>query len=360
MKEHSIMIFVRDRFVFILVVLLIIGLYVGAILLSEYNPSVMDLGTVLYFVGLGLFFMLLGLAVDYIRQREFYKQVHDALERSGELHASVIVQTFVTREQRLVTLLFKEQHRAYLNKLHVYRRQQELHNHFVLQWVHHMKTPVSVIDMMAQDAQQELPLTQEAQRKILLSMKEEAERLTSGLEMMLYTARLEKFEMDLHLKTTPLHEVIRSVIHSHKRLCIRHSIFPKIEGEAWVETDEKWITVVFNQFISNSIKYRKKHVDASSLLFELKTAPNGGGKLSVIDEGIGIAAHDLPRIFDSFFTGENGCSTGESTGMGLFLAKQICKRLGHGLYVTSELGVGTTMTVTFEPRGIHKLTAKSS
>lgn len=356
MRGLSLALFLRDRLLFIVMALLIVLLSVSMLLLErERYPGLVELGTVFYFMMLALFFLGIWLAVDYIRQRAYFKQLLDAIQRSEELQATTIINATVTQEQKLVSRMLEEQNRAYLNELGKYRRQQELHNHFVLQWVHHMKTPVSVVDLLAQEVLHKQASAQEEQRLLALSLQEETDRMTRGLEMMLYTARLDKFEIDLHVKQTALHELARNVVNANKKLCIRHSIFPRIDGEVWVETDEKWMTFVLNQFVSNAIKYSKSKAGAKKIVFALEAFENGGGKLTVSDEGIGIAAHELPRIFDPFFTGENGRTTGESTGMGLYLAKQVCNRLGHSLSVSSVLGESTALTVTFEPRGIHLL-----
>ncbi len=360
MRGLSLALFLRDRLLFIIVALLIIALSISMLLLErERYSGFIELGTIYYFVVLALFFLGIWLAVDYLRQRTYFKQLLDAIKRSEELQATTIVQATVTMEQKLVAKMLEEQNRAYLNELGKYRRQQELHNHFVLQWVHHMKTPVSVIDLLAQEALQQSEALQPEHKQLALSVQEETDRMTRGLEMMLYTARLDKFEIDLHVKQIALQELVRSVINAHKKLCIRHSIFPRIDGEAFVETDEKWMTFVLNQFVSNAIKYSKGKPGAKKLMFQLESHRNGGGKLTVTDEGIGIAPHDLPRVFEPFFTGENGRATGESTGMGLYLAKQVCNRLGHVMAISSVLGESTTITITFEPRGIHILAGES-
>lgn len=350
----TLVLFLRDRLLFIFIVCIIISLAICMFFLeSERYPGLIEQGTIYYFIVLALFFLSLWLVVDYLRQRIYFKQLIEAIGRSEELKAVSIVRATVTHEQKLVVKMLEEQNRAYLNELGRYRRQQELHNHFVLQWVHHMKTPVSVIDLLAQDTLQQPQATQQEQQQLALSMQEETERMTRALEMMLYTARLDKFEIDLHVKQIALHELIRSVINAHKKLCIRFSIFPRIDGQVWVETDEKWMTFVLNQFVSNAIKYSKSKEGAKKLIFQLEAFSDGGGKFTITDEGIGIAPHDLLRIFDAFFTGENGRNEGESTGMGLYLTKQVCSRLGHELVVSSVLGEGTTVCVSFKPRGIH-------
>lgn len=317
-----------------------------------------DTGLVYYFIELALIVLVVGLAIDYLRQRSYYKQMNEAISSASSLKSSSIVNAGVTAEQKKVQLLLELQHSAYLTELGKYRRQQEQHNHFVLQWVHHMKTPVSVIDLLAQDALQQEEQTPEEQRRLLASLQEETERMTRGLEMMLYTSRLEKFELDLHLRSVALHEMLRNVVNAHKRLCIRYSIYPRIEGEAYVETDEKWMTFVLNQLISNAIKYSKRKPGGKRLTLRIQQQGGGNGGqavLSVIDEGIGIEQQDLPRIFDPFFTGENGRALEESTGMGLYLAKQVCGRLGHELIVNSQVGEGTTVKLSFQPDGIHIL-----
>lgn len=353
-RWSSVLMFLKDRLLNMLCVLTIIGLACCLYLLEQYRyPGLIEPETIYYFIMLAIFVYGVWLALDYMRMRYYYKQLREAIERSDELGAATLIQSAATGEQRLAARLLQDQHRAYLNELNQHKRQQEIHNHFVMQWVHHMKTPVSVVDLQVQEALRQPPDSEQEWLELIGSVREETERLTRGLEMMLYTARLDKFELDVHIRKTSLQDLIRSAINAHKRLCIQYSIFPRVEGEAWVETDDKWMTFVLNQLISNAIKYSKNKSGAKTLQFQLQQHSDDSVRLRVIDAGIGIAAHDLPRIFDPFFTGENGRTTGESTGMGLYLAKQVCNRLGHTLQVESELGVGTTFTLLFKTRGIH-------
>lgn len=345
-----------DRKILILTYLLGCAMACAMFVLDKLRyESKADTGLVYYFAELAGFLLIVGLTVDFVRQRSYYKQLQDALDHGTELKASMGVTSGVTKEQIAVQRLLAAQYGAYLTELGQYRRQQEQHNHFVLQWVHHMKTPVSVIDLLVQEALQERD-AERADKERLQSIREEAGRMARGLDMMLHTARLDKIEFDLHPRSIPLHEAARSVINAHKQLCIRHAIFPRIEGEAVAETDEKWLTFILNQLIGNAIKYSKRKPGSKKLIVRIGQAHDRSEtSLSVIDEGIGIEAHDLPRIFDPFFTGENGRAVEESTGMGLYLAKQVCARLGHVLTVQSEVDIGTTVAVIFRPEGIHLL-----
>lgn len=355
-KGSSMGMFLKDRLLLIVCVMVIVMLAVCLLLLEMRRyPGMVETGTVYYFILLSAVFVAVWLASDYIRQRYYFKQLREALGRTDELQATAIVQSAVTGEQQIAVKLLAEQHRAFLEELNRYRRNQEVHNHFVLQWVHHMKTPLSVIHLHMQEGAERGWRTEEELQAMTASVLEEADKLTRGLEMMLHTARLDKFELDLHIRRVPLHELIRSAINSHKRLCIRHSIFPKVEGELWVESDEKWLTFVLHQLVSNAIKYSKNKPGVKPLTFKLLELADGKGQLVVEDEGIGISPQDIPRVFDPFFTGENGRTTGESTGMGLYLTKQVLQRLGHGIRVESRLGEGTSVKLTFEPGGIHRM-----
>jgi signal transduction histidine kinase len=349
-------VFVRDRLLSILCIVLIGTLAVCMLLLERWRyPGMVESGTIYYFILLAFVAVVVWLGADYARQRHYYKQVIEALGRTDELQASAIVQSAVTGEQRVALKLLQEQHNAFLKELNRYRRNQELHNHFVLQWVHHMKTPLSVMHLHMQEGTERGWKTEQEQRAMASSMLEEADRLTRGLEMMLHTARMDKFELDLLVRRLPLHELVRTAINAHKRLFIRHSIFPKVEGELWAESDEKWIAFVLHQLVSNAIKYSKGKPGAKTLSFKLEALQGGKGRLTVADEGIGIAPQDIPRVFDPFFTGENGRTSGESTGMGLYLTKQVAQKLGHGVRIESTLGQGTSVELTFEPGGIHRL-----
>ncbi|CAH1190022.1 Sensor histidine kinase GraS [Paenibacillus plantiphilus] len=352
----------RGRVGYILVFIAALLLSGASIILGEmYFPTMMDMTMALYAGLLAVCCILFWLAFDYLRQRPYYIQLNEAIGQASALNASLRVRSGVTADQLAVQELLKAQHQAYMDELGRYRRQLEIHQHFIHQWVHQMKTPIAVIDLITQQGEQ-ADSQQEAAgwKSDLRSIQEETDRLTRGLDMMLYTARLEKFEVDVHIRSISLHETVRQVVNMHKRLCIRYKIYPQIEGEGVVQSDEKWMAFVINQLIGNAIKYSKQKSGSKKLRIRIASIPDqaDGVSLQIIDEGIGIAGHDLPRIYEPFFTGDNGRLVEESTGMGLYLAKQVCAKLGHKLTVSSEQGVGTTATIVFLPSSLQQLSDK--
>lgn len=232
--------------------------------------------------------------------------------------------------------LLKSQYRQFQNEKQLYQLKLKNHIQFINQWVHQMKTPLSVIHLMIQDEDE----------PCFTSIGDELDRMKKGLEMVLYTARLDEFEHDFYAEKLPLEKVVRSAVSNQKRLFIRNRVFPAFEMEEslMVASDEKWLSFVITQLITNAVRYTP---EANRRMILRGYQRNSTVVLEVEDEGVGIPASDLPRIFDPYFTGENGRNFQESTGMGLYLVKQICEKLGHQIEIESTVNKGTTVRIIF-------------
>ena len=291
-----------------------------------------NVNTVIYSVVISILLTFTFLAGKFIMRRSFYAAIiktptkpEDGLIRyaQGPEHVQIAANSRVLYKlyQREMQTLFTAQ-----------ARQTEFMNH----WVHQMKTPISILNLLLKE--------EEVDRT---SMTEEINRIQAGLEIVLLNARLESFEQDLTIERVNLKHLVQQVVTDYKRLFITKGVFPVIEIDEnmKVTTDVKWMKTVLGQFITNAIKYtfdtgKKIHFTASETI--------EGIAFSVVDEGVGIPSSDLNRVTKAFFTGENGRLTGESTGMGLYIAAKICKSLGHTMLIDSEVGKGTTVTIVFE------------
>jgi len=356
--------YLKDRAV------LIITYYVAILLtvvLSWLDILGQDLGfmkqeNLIYLLILSTFVLGLGLAYDFVRQRKFLMTMyHMSSNADPDLQEVIGMAAGTTEEQKWTHGALHQQYRAYMDQLNGLQLSQEQQHHFTNQWVHHMKTPVSVIDLHIQETKSSEQL--EEMKAALSSIQEENERIRLGLEMMLHTARLDKFEFDLHVQRIDLIALVRQVINEHKKACIHGGIFPKIECDEpliEIETDEKWMRFILNQLIINAIKYSKLKPGTKQLTIRAARSSDGEETIvQVIDTGIGIAAHDLPRVIEPFFTGENGRKGSESTGMGLFLVHQVIQKLGAQIVFDSIEGEGTTVTLRFRSTGIyHELLKK--
>jgi signal transduction histidine kinase len=336
--------FLRDQLPFIGVYLFNVCVVVLVIELAllQANQSLGKENIVYLFV-LSLFFLVVFLIASFIRRLPFYREVSRGNRKFGDV---LNVESAVTYEQRALQDVLHDNYRSYVEELEAYEEAVDRHHHFTNQWVHGMKTPVSVINLLIQQGREAESL--EETKKLFQSIGEENERIEHGLEMILHMARLEKFELDVAPHRVELLELVRDVINEQKKAMIRYAIYPKVESdedEVFVETDQKWLHFVVRQLITNAIKYSRKG-EGKTITVTIKKM-SSGASLTVTDEGIGIPEQDVPRVFNPFFTGENGRKTSESTGMGLYLVKEVCGRLGHQIRIKSEEGTGTMVRIDF-------------
>lgn len=243
----------------------------------------------------------------------------------------------------------KRQYRHYASALNSQQNKINHHVQFIGQWVHQMKTPVSVIHLMVQDRDDDFAM----------AIGDEIDRIRKGLDLVLHTARLDSFSHDFMVEQVDLERLARSAVTAQKRLLIRSKLFPRFDfgnagGDFTAATDEKWLSFVLTQIITNAVRYTAK--EQGSIIVRGYRRKDGP-VLEIQDEGVGIPASDLPRVFDPYFTGENGRNFRESTGMGLYLVKKICEELGHRVELESVQGHGSTVRILFR-QGHENLTRK--
>lgn len=291
---------------------------------------------VLYAYMISLLLLLGYLAFRYIANRSFYRRLAQPIAGEAVTGESSAESSHTPLAEALQQLL-RSQFRQYSTELHNYKHKIEGHLHFINQWAHQMKTPISVIHLILQDDDDPR----------FAAIGDELDRLKKGLDLVLYTARLDTFEHDFYVEQLPLEQVVRGVTSEQKRLFIRRRIYPavRIESGLTAASDEKWLSFVLTQILTNAVRYTLKEQGTVHLT---GYARGEQAVLEIRDEGIGIPASDLPRVYDPYFTGENGRRFQESTGMGLYLVKQILDKLGHALEIESKVGEGTTVRIIFE------------
>lgn len=291
-----------------------------------------DYNTYIYAFLISILFTFIFLGGKLIMRRSFYvaivkrpKRMEDALIR--HVHGA---------EHRYVTTYMRSLYKVYQDEAQTLYTSQSRQIEFMNHWVHQMKTPLSVINLLLQEEGYDRE-----------SIAEELERLQTGFDTVLVNARLETFERDMTIEKINLKQLVQEIITAHKRLLISKRIFPvlEIDEHIVIASDRKWLRIVIGQFITNAVKYT---FDEGKKVYLTGEHAEEGISLAVRDEGVGIPASDLSRITNAFFTGENGRLTGESTGMGLYIAAEVCKKLGHTLTIESVPGTGTTVNVLFK------------
>lgn len=215
------------------------------------------------------------------------------------------------------------------------KRQRDADEYYTL-WAHQIKTPIAALRLLLQRGD-------EGENHAALEL--ELFRIEQYVDMVLQYQRLTTMEGDLSFKACAVKAAVNKAVKNcatlfiHKGLPLRLS---EVEGE--IITDEKWLVFVLEQLLTNALKYTKTG--------EVRIFSEGEGVLAIEDTGIGIAPEDLPRVFERGYTGAIGRSERSSTGLGLYLCREILSRLGFGIAIESQPGRGTTVRLLLAQKNL--------
>ena len=220
---------------------------------------------------------------------------------------------------------------------------------YIEMWIHEVKLPLSSINLMIHN-NKEL-----SDKKIVEQLK----RIDDDVEQVLYYVRSENAEKDYLIKETELNKVIGNVAMKNKDILLENKIDFIVDiNDKKVLTDSKWLEFIVNQIVSNSIKYIRNGVEH---LIKITAEENNKNTiLKIYDNGIGIEKSDIPKVFDKTFTGNNGRKIETSTGMGLYIAKQLCKKLGHKIAIDSKENEFTEVSLIFNKNDFYDVRTKGA
>lgn len=300
----------------------------GGIFAAVFALYALPLEAVLYpgLLCLGLGAGALGLD-GMIQNRRHRQRV--LLLKSREITPALLPnpQTLAEAELGQLSCLLYQQNRAQRTEQRT--REQETLDYFAV-WVHQIKTPIAAMGMLLQEEDSA------ENRKI----SAELFRIEQYVDMVLGYLRLQSEGSDYVFRETALDPVIRGSIRKFAPQFVQKRIRLEYAGtEETAFTDEKWLSFILEQLLSNAIKYTPK----GRIQIQVQ-----GGVIAVEDTGIGIAPEDLPRIFERGFTGYNGRADRKATGLGLYLCRQAAQRLGVRLEVFSQVGEGTKVQLSLK------------
>lgn len=283
------------------------------------------------------------IAASYIHIRFFLRKRYFAelllqLERLDKkyLISEVMAHPILT-EDKIYYHLLKAANKSMMEQASESKRERKEYKEYIEQWIHDVKTPISAMKLLCENNKSDIT------RKLMVELT----KVSHYTDQALYYARSENVEKDYFIKEVSMSEMIHAAVAENKQLLLQNHISVEVKDcDNTVYTDEKWIGFILNQLIANAVKYSKKE---PKITFEANSK-QGQVVLRIGDNGVGILETDLPRIFEKGFTGENGRTGKNSTGIGLFLCKRLCEKLGIGIAVKSESGQGTQVELYF-PKG---------
>ncbi len=228
------------------------------------------------------------------------------------------------------------------------RLREREHREFVETWVHEVKTPLAAIDLMLENLDDPR----------LAPVARELDRVGALVEQALYFARSSSVENDYLVRSCTLEALVRDAVKTRAHALIGAHVAVGMEGlDRTVFADAKWMGFVLGQLIDNAVRYRRPEgarIDFSGRVLDAGKADERV-VLSVRDNGCGISAADVGRVFDKGFTGSNGRDHAKSTGIGLYLVRNLCGKMGLKVGVSSVEGEWTCFEITFPTNRMRML-----
>ena len=276
------------------------------------------------------------LLYGYFRRAGFYRDLKDRME---SLDQKYLITEMIERpeflEGKLLYDLLNQVDKSMNDKLGEYRRSSSEYREYIETWVHEVKTPIASSRLMIENNKNE----------VSRGLEGELSRIEGYVEQSLFYTRSNSVEKDYIIKKVNLKEMVSSCIKKNARALIESRISVQLQDlEEDVFTDAKWIDFIVGQILNNSIKYRREQDPRIKIFAEPR---QNSIRLVISDNGIGIPAQDIQRVFEKGFTGENGRKFMRSTGMGLYLCKKLCGKLGLSISLASQAGQGTMIEILF-------------
>ncbi|MGP4039165.1 sensor histidine kinase [Gracilibacillus sp. D59] len=273
----------------------------------------------------------------YLYRIRFYRNYNEYIKgRHEDLRA--IVAEAQTNEQKLFLQHFQNiltDYQEQLDQLFEEKRDQQ---EFIMSWIHEVKLPIAASRLLIENSEDK------SVSMLVDKFEDEIEKIDYYVEQALYYSRVDSFSKDYFIKEININQIAKNSAKKYAKLFITKKINFTIENEEkLVHTDSKWLGFVFDQIIVNALKYTGDGGNITVLLEE----DTKEKRVIVEDDGIGIKQEDINRVFEKGFTGSIGRSHAQSTGMGLYLAKQLANKLGHDITIESEEGKYTKVIIHF-------------
>ena len=283
------------------------------------------------------------LLYDYFRKRKFYNELLDklnTLDKKYLLIEMLLEPNFL--EGKILYDVLDEVNKNEHDLISKLKKKQDDFKEYIELWIHEVKLPLASLTLMNRK-----------DKNVLRVLKE----LEDYVEQILYYVRIENANNDYLIKEWDLDTIIKNVALRNKDDLLALDIDFKVNNcNLKVLTDSKWLEFIINQIVSNSIKYKKEKdsvIEISGEDFDNFVT------ISIYDNGKGISKSDLPRVFNKTFTGNNGrSSSSKSTGMGLYLCKELCEKLGHKIEISSKIDKYTKVIITIYKKDFYNVTKK--
>lgn len=323
--------YIKEKFVFM--VINIVMTLSGVVILKALK---VDTYAILFISILNLIGVFSCYIYDYFNRKKYYDNLFKNLDGLDKKYfIAEILESGDFIESNIIYSVLEECTKSMKDEVADLKRNINDYKEYIETWVHEIKTPIASARLILENDE----------GYINKSVLEEIEKVEGFIEQVLFYARSSTVERDYIIKKIPLKNSINSVIRKNANILIEKRVKIQLEDiEKKVYCDSKWIEFILQQIISNSVKY----MDKDEKYIKIRCLEKDKNIiLKILDNGIGISEKSIEKVFEKGYTGENGRKYNNSTGMGLYLCKKLCLKLGLGISIKSKLGVGTEVTIVF-------------
>lgn len=323
--------YLEEKIFFIIVSLIF------TLLLSIYLLLIgIDVRIIILLAILIIFFIFISLLINYLLIKKRYRKIVNLVDNLDEKYLiKEVIDKPKNLENRAYYYALDKACKVLNESLSEVENSKEEYLLFLNSFIHDIKTPISALSLYADNNNDK-------------KVKEEVLKISRLVDKMLFYARSDVVEKDYFIKEVTLADLVHPVLLEYKNYLLNYSFKVEVKNldNLSVYTDIKWLNFIIEQIISNSLKYQNK----KNRLVRIKgTSDKNNIKLEIYDNGVGIKESDLPKVFDKGFTGSNR-NKKNASGIGLYLTKRLCDKLGIDIKIESEYLKYTRVIITF-PKG---------
>jgi len=326
--------YIKDKIMIILLnISCLLALSIYLLLTGNNFDSVLLIGIVWILI-LSAYFLN-----EFTRRNRYFKKLNNILNNLEKryLLAEVMKPTF-RLEDKIYREIIRKSNKSVIEKINQLEDEQKDYKEYIESWIHEVKIPITSMDLICNNNKND----------VMRKMSSELSRVESYVEMTLFYARSEEVYKDYFIKEISLKKVVLETIGKNKQYLIGNSMSISIDlDDSTIFSDEKWLSFIINQILINAVKYKSSETGSINIYSE---KIKNGVSLIMEDNGIGIKESEIGRIFNKGFTGTNGRNIAKSTGIGLYLCKKLCNKLGLEIKAESKENKYTKITIIF-PKG---------
>lgn len=281
---------------------------------------------------------LIGLIYEYNKKKKYYNYLEKMLNHLKEKYLiTEVIKKPEFIEGKILYETLEQINKSMHENVNKYKYNVKDYKDYIELWIHEIKIPLATSKMIIENNK----------NNATRSIEEELDKLENYIDQTLYYARSNTVEKDYYIKKSNLKELVNESIKKNKTMLIQEKVEINTHDlNNIIYTDSKWIIFILNQLIQNSVKYKNKDRTLEIEMFSKENKDNT--ILYIKDNGIGIKKNEINRVFEKGFTGTNGrLSNKKSTGIGLYLCKKLCDKLGISIELDSKENEYTIIKIIF-------------